>query len=47
MVGVFGWVKAWGGDFDLESGEGGAEAGLARDRSGVSAECEGRVVAFE
>lgn len=46
MVGVFGRVEAWGGDSDLESGEGSAEAGLAGDGSGVGAKRDGRVVAF-
>lgn len=46
MVGVFGGMQAWGGDCDLESGKGGAEAGLAGDGSGVGAEREGCVVAY-
>lgn len=46
MVGVFGRVEAWGGDSDLESGEGSAEAGLAGDGSGVGAKRDGRIVAF-
>lgn len=46
MVGVFGGMQAWGGDCDLESGERGAETGLAGDGSGMGAEREGCVVTF-
>lgn len=46
MVGVFGRVEAWGGECDFESGEGGAEAGLTGDGSGMGAEREGCVVTF-
>lgn len=46
MVGVSRRVEAWGGECDFEDGEGGAEAGLTRDGSGMGAEREGCVVAL-